>query len=39
MEAFDEGLLPWGAGCDIEGFDLFIGQPIADGIGDKLIFN
>ena len=36
MEALDEGLFPGCSRLDVDGFDLVVGHPISDGVGDKL---
>jgi len=36
VEALDVGVLPRGAGVDVEGVDLLLPEPVADGVGDEL---
>jgi hypothetical protein len=36
VEAFNVSVLPWGTRGDLDRLDLLLGQPVHDGIGDKL---
>ena len=36
IERLTVAILPWAAGCDVERLHADLGQPLLDGIGDKL---